>query len=581
MPETPAPDAPYRVLARAYRPTRLSQLIGQEALVRTLTNAFASGRIAHAFLLCGIRGVGKTTTARIIAAALNCTGADGTGGPTPEPCGQCPSCRAIRDGASLDVIEQDAASNTGKGEMIDLLEGTAYLPVASRYKVFILDEVHMLSDKAWASLLKTVEEPPPHVKFVFATTELRKVPMTVLSRCQRFDLRRVEAGVLAAHLGAIAAREGASAEPEALELIARAAEGSVRDALSLLDQAIAMSEEGVRAATVRAMLGLADQTRLIELFDRVTSGASAEVVERFAELHALGADPVAVLQDLLEISHWLSRLKVGADTGGTRFVATSAAMVKAMAERLSLGALSRAWQMLLRGIDEVRAAPDAAAAAEMILLRLACASELPPPAELMRLLQAPHGEPPVPLRAQADGGVPAGVHAAPVAAGGSAGPRAGGGSLALVRAAPKLEPEDAAEAGEPSSFPQLVDRLDRTGEKLLAAWLRQGGHLIRFEPGRLEFRAAPGLPADLANRLGTALHRMTGRRWVVALGKAEGEPTLAAQEDAQKAARLTELVADPRLRAVLDAFPGAAIVDVRATPASPGDPLPSKKEPAR
>ena len=377
--------ASYRVLARAYRPTRLSELIGQEALVRTLKNAFASGRVAHAFLLSGIRGVGKTTTARIIARGLNCTGADG---PTPEPCGECPSCRAIDEDRALDVIEMDAASQTGKADVLDLLEGISFVPTSSRYKVYILDEVHMLSDKAWNALLKSVEEPPPHCKFIFATTEVRKVPVTVLSRCQRFELRRVDAATLVRHLQAVCQREGVAASEQALGLIARAAEGSVRDSLSLLDQAIATSEGGIEAELVQAMLGLGDRVQLLELLAAVLDGKAGEVLDRYQELYALGADPAALAQDLLEITHWLSRLKIRPDAAAQLGIAAQAAeRAAAMAASVSLPVLARAWQMLLKGIDEVRTAPDAAAAAEMLLLRLACVGELPPPGELARLLR--------------------------------------------------------------------------------------------------------------------------------------------------------------------------------------------------
>ena len=342
--------ADYRVLARAYRPTRLSALIGQEALVRTLKNAFASGRVAHAFLLSGIRGVGKTTTARIIARGLNCTGPDGQGGPTPEPCGVCASCQAIDEDRALDVIEMDAASQTGKEDVLELLEGLQFLPSSSRYKVYILDEVHMLSSKAWNALLKTVEEPPPHAKFIFATTELRKVPITVLSRCQKFELRRVEPEELAAHLAGICAKEGVTVAPEALAMVARAAEGSVRDALSLLDQAIATAEGPVDGALVQSMLGLGDRLQLLDLFDTVMRGDAKGALERFGALYALGADPVAVAQDLLEVGHWLSRLKVAAEATSSLGIAAAAAeRAAAMAKELSLPVLARAWQMLLRG----------------------------------------------------------------------------------------------------------------------------------------------------------------------------------------------------------------------------------------
>lgn len=556
----------YRVLARAYRPTRLSALIGQDALVRTLKNAFASDRVAHAFLLSGIRGIGKTTTARIIARGLNCTGPDGAGGPTPEPCGQCPSCRSIDEDRSLDVIEMDAASQTGKDDVVDLLEGIGFVPTSSRYKVYILDEVHMLSAKAWAALLKTVEEPPPHAKFIFATTEVRKVPVTVLSRCQRFELRRVEASVLAAHLRAVCAAEGVEASDAALMLIARAGGGSVRDCLSLLDQAIATSEGPVEAGLVQAMLGLGDRQQVLELFGATLRGEAGEVLDRFQALYALGADPAAVIFDLLETAHWLSRLKVQPDAApGLGLGPEAADGARVLAEATSLPVLARAWQMLLKGIDEVRTAPDAAAAAEMLLLRLACVSELPPPAELARLLRAGAGAGPA-APAAAPPARPAppprAVPPAPVAV----------GEDRAVR-----QPAERPQRAEPQSFPELIACLREGGEAPLAAWLHSSTRLIRFEPGRLELRLAAGAPGDLLNRLGAAASRLTGRRWVVALGSAAGEPTLAQQEAARKQARLEELQREPAVQEVLAAFPGARLSDIRprrsdepAPPPAPG-----------
>ena len=394
--------ADYRVLARAYRPTRLSALIGQEALVRTLKNAFASGRVAHAFLLSGIRGVGKTTTARIIARGLNCTGPDGQGGPTPEPCGVCPSCTAIDEDRALDVIEMDAASQTGKDDVLELLEGLQFLPSYSRYKVYILDEVHMLSPKAWNALLKTVEEPPPHAKFIFATTEVRKVPITVLSRCQKFELRRVEPEELAAHLAGICAKEGVAVAPDALAMIARAAEGSVRDALSLLDQAIATAEGPVDGELVQSMLGLGDRLQLLDLFDTVMRGDARR-----------RAGAVRPSSTRWAPTRWPWRRTCSRSATGCRgsrwrprrppawaSPPPPPSVLRAMAKELSLPVLARAWQMLLRGIDEIRVAPDAAAAAEMLLLRLACVSDLPSPAELARLLRGGDGAEPVALPAR-------------------------------------------------------------------------------------------------------------------------------------------------------------------------------------
>ena len=565
MDPEPQRAAPYRVLARAYRPTRLTELIGQDVLVRTIRNAFASGRVAHAFLLSGIRGVGKTTTARIIARGLNCTGPDGNGGPTPEPCGACPSCRAIDQGRALDVIEMDAASQTGKGDVVELLQGVSFVPTSSRHKVYILDEVHMLSEKAWAALLKTVEEPPPHAKFIFATTEARKVPLTVLSRCQRFELRRVDAAMLAGHLRGICARERVEASDAALALIARAAEGSVRDSLSLLDQAIATSEAGpVEADLVRDMLGLGDRVRLLELFEALLRGDPGEALERFQALHGLGADPGAVVLDLLEIAHWLSRLRVQpADAASSLGLAAPVAdRAAALAEGTSLPVLARAWQMLLKGVDEVRAAPDAAAAAEMLLLRVACAADLPPPAELARLLRdgAPSATPSATPR------VPPAAPDPPAARAPGAGPRPVAAALPRSAVAPvpaepaRVPPEP---TPGPASFAGLVACLRDGGEAPLAAWLQQSAHLIRFEPGRLELRLAQGAPSNLISRLGEAAARLTGRRWVVALGSAEGSATLAEQDAARKARRLAEAEADAAVREVLRAFPGATLHDIR------------------
>ncbi|MBX6321707.1 MAG: DNA polymerase III subunit gamma/tau, partial [Rhodospirillaceae bacterium] len=369
---------PYRVLARKYRPVRLDDLVGQEAMVRTLLNAFASGRVAHAFILTGVRGVGKTTTARIIARGLNCTGADGSGGPTPNPCGVCESCRAIAEDRHVDVIEMDAASRTGVDDIRELIDSVRYRPVSARYKVYIVDEVHMLSRAAFNALLKTLEEPPPHVKFVFATTEIRKVPVTVLSRCQRFDLRRLDAETLARHFARIAEAEGVAISAEALALIARAADGSVRDGLSLLDQAMALAEGERGAAEVRAMLGLVDRSQLFDLVDAVAAADAKGALDRFGAMYEAGADPLSALQDLLDLIHWVTRLKLVPEIADSPVVSElERVRGRALAERLSMGDLSRAWQMLLKGIAEVQMAPAPVHAAEMVLVRLAYASGLP------------------------------------------------------------------------------------------------------------------------------------------------------------------------------------------------------------
>ncbi len=385
-----AAEAPagYRVLARKYRPTIFADLIGQEAMVRTLTNALASGRLAHAFMLSGVRGIGKTTTARIIARALNCIGADGSGGPTPAPCGVCQHCTAIAADRHMDVIEMDAASRTGVDEIRELLDGTRYRPTSARYKIYIIDEVHMLSRNAFNALLKTLEEPPEHVRFVFATTEIRKVPITVLSRCQRFDLRRIDQERLAQHLADIAGREGASITAPALHLLARAADGSVRDGLSLLDQAIAHSDGKVDDETVRRMLGLADRTVTYDLTDAVLRGAIAEALELVAAQYRAGADPVEMLSDMLDLTHWLTRIKVDPASLDAPGVA-EAERVRGgeIAKSLSMGEATRLWQMLLKGLGEVRTAPSPLQAAEMVLIRIAYAARLPTPAEALRQAQ--------------------------------------------------------------------------------------------------------------------------------------------------------------------------------------------------
>jgi DNA polymerase III subunit gamma/tau len=581
---------PYRVLARTYRPQRLSELIGQDALVRTLTNAMASGRIAHAFLLAGIRGIGKTTTARIIAKGLNCTGQDGQGGPTPEPCGICPSCRSLVEERPMDVIEMDAATRTGIDDIREIVDAVRYAPAASRYKVYIIDEVHMLSEKAFNGLLKTLEEPPPHAKFIFATTEVRKLPVTVLSRCQRFDLKRVEALVLEAHLARIATKESVTVEPEALALLARAAEGSVRDALSLLDQAIALSDGPVTTSAVAGMLGLGDRQLLIDLFADVIGGKAAAGLDRSRELYRLGAEPTAVLLDLLEIAHWLSCSKIDR-YAGSAFATTPEAVAagQALAEKLDLAVLARAWQVLMKGLDEVRAAPDAAQALEMVLLRLAAMGPLPTPGEVLDALgraeartsgnggapasgsrpQAPTRPPaPPPMariapleprreetRTSSDGGqrpVPdqrSPARHAPDAGSSAHRPKAG----QLAARAPT----------EPADFADLVRLLHRRGQPLLASYLKEGAHLIGFQKDRIELRLAPGLPRDISGKLSEALLEMTGRRWLIALSQNGGAASLAEQE-ADERQRLIQAVAeDAAVREVLDAFPGATIVDIR------------------
>jgi len=546
--------APYRVLARKYRPSDFTGLIGQEALVRTLSNAFATGRIAHAFMLTGVRGVGKTTTARIIARALNCIGPDGRrSAPTIHPCGVCEPCVAIAESRHVDVQEMDAASRTGIDDIREIIEGVRYAPASARYKVYIIDEVHMLSKQAFNGLLKTLEEPPPHVKFVFATTEIRKVPVTVLSRCQRFDLRRVETPELVAHLRAISATENVNVEDGALALIARAAEGSVRDALSLLDQAIAHGDGGAIAADgVRAMLGLADRGRVLDLFEKLLGGQIADALGDLSALYDRGADPLAVMQDLLETTHFLTRLKVAPGAEGF-FDGGSAEARRAadMAAKLSVPTLSRAWQMLLKGLFEVRDATRPIQAAEMAMIRLAYAADLPPTDKLVRDLL--------------DGESPAQRAAAPASLSSGASARV---SLRTGESAASAQrvPQPTAEIQNAPMLRSLEDiaALAATkGAQVFKVHVENDMHLVRLEPGQIEFRPGPRAPRSLSGDLAQKLKEWTGARWVVTVAREGGAPTLAEQKRAASAAKLESVMQEPMVRAVLDRFPGAEIVAVR------------------
>ncbi len=560
------PEGAYRVLARKYRPTRLSELAGQEAIVRILTNAIAQERIAQAFLLTGVRGTGKTTTARIIARALNCVGPDGEGGPTPAPCGVCEHCRAIAEDRHVDVIEMDAASRTGVADIRELIEGVRYRPVSARRKVYIIDEVHMLSTSAFNALLKTLEEPPPHVVFIFATTELRKVPITVQSRCQRLTLRRIDEAVLRDRFAAIVEKEEVAAEPAAIALIAKAADGSARDGLSLLDQAIAHTGGEVTAAQVVEMLGLADRTRIFDLFEAALRGKLPEALALLSDMYASGADPASLLSDLLELTHFLTRAKVVPamlEEPGTPEAERTRG--KALSEGLSLPVLSRTWQVLLKGLQETQAAERPLQAAEMVLIRLAYMSDLPTPEALVRQLKdggaagagaAPAAETP-----------PAGP--APVSAGGGNG---GGGTTALARQAapePQGHPETEAQpaagtAAVPESFEGLVQLFWDRKEGRLAVHLSEHVHLVRYAPGILEFRPGALAPPKLAGSVGRHLQDWTGRRWMVSVSEGEaGAPTLAEQRQAAEAAERDEVLKHPLVQAALETFPGAELLAIR------------------
>jgi len=554
---TPAPvegdGEAYTVLARKYRPKTFEDLIGQEAMVRTLTNAFATGRIAHAFMLTGVRGVGKTTTARLLARALN-NETDVIDKPSLALTAFGRHDASIMAGQHMDVMEMDAASHTGVNDIRDILESVRYAPVEARYKVYVLDEVHMLSNQAFNALLKTLEEPPPHAKFIFATTEIRKVPVTILSRCQRFDLRRVEPEILVEHLGRIATKEGMKVEDDALALIARAAEGSVRDGLSLLDQALVQGERGepVATDTVRDMLGLADRSQTIALFEQIMAGRTPEAIETFRTLYGYGADPVQVTNDLLEHCHAASVAKM-LGPNATRLPNDQAQRLAAMGSAVSAGTLSRTWSMLLKALDEVRRAPSPADAVEMAIVRLAYAADLPGPEEALKKLQ--NGEAP-----------------------GGAGPNAprggGGGASAQLAARPVMAPS----LPDPQSFEAVVALIGEKREIALQMDVQRYVRPVSFKPGALTYEPVDGAPANLATRLSSRLKEWTGRQWfVVANGQGGGE-TLIEVEKRGRAQERAEVEADPFVVAVLAAFPGAVVGEIKTLapsvemPAIPDEP---------
>jgi len=567
MTETPAAAAPYRVLARKYRPQSFADLIGQEAMVRTLSNAFDTGRIAQAYLFTGVRGVGKTTTARILARALNYELPGEVDRPSIHLDRPGTHCQAIMEGRHVDVMEIDAASHTGIDDVRQITDGARYAPVSARYKVYIVDEVHMLSEKAWNAFLKTLEEPPAHVKFMFATTEIRKVPVTVLSRCQRFDLRRVEADVLVNHLSGICAREGVTVEADALGLIARAGEGSVRDSLSMLDQAIAHGAGTVTAENVRRMLGLADRTRIIDLFEHLMKGDVAAAMAEFKSQYDDGADPEIVLGELAEFVHFVTRVKVApAAADDVAFSETERSRGRDFAARLSHRVLARAWQMLMKGIEEVARSPKPLASADMVLVRIAYAADLPTPDEALRML--------------ADGSGAVGAGAAPrLPSGGS-----GGGASAQVASAggaPRLSsvarPEGApvamreqaqpAAAAQPhlvlATFADIIKLAAEKRDVRLKQQLEGDMHVVRCEDGRLDFRPTRSAAPTLAGDLQKKLTDWTGRRWVVTISSEQGEQTVRERLAAEQADRERGVLAHPAVQAVLAKFPGAEIVAVR------------------
>ncbi|GLR89096.1 DNA polymerase III subunit gamma/tau [Bradyrhizobium iriomotense] len=560
------PGTPYRVLARKYRPSSFDDLIGQEAVVRTVSNAFETGRIPQAWILTGVRGVGKTTTARILARALNYEMPDGSvKGPTIHMPTLGVHCQAIMESRHMDVLEMDAASHTGVDDVRQINDSVRYAPASARYKVYIIDEVHMLSTAAFNAFLKTLEEPPEHAKFVFATTEIRKVPVTVLSRCQRFDLRRVEADVLMKHLSNIAAKESVEIEPEALGIIARAAEGSVRDSLSLLDQAIAHAAGTVKADAVRQMLGLADRTRVIDLFDSLVRGDIASAFKEFRDQYDTGADPIVVLSDLAEFVNFVTRVKiVPATADNVAYGETERLRARDFASKISMRVLSRMWQMLLKGITEVQAATRPAAAAEMVLVRIAYVADLPTPDEAIRMLEQNGGASPVVSGGSAARSTPAApvASAAPLRAPASPSSFGGGGARPQM-AAPAPETQGSAPALRITSFTQLVALAGQKRDLMTKGALEGDMRLVRFEDGRLEVALEPNASKTMISELARKFELWTGRRWTVIVSNEQGQPTLRSLNQAAKQEHARTAEADPRVQEVLSRFPGAKVVEVR------------------
>jgi DNA polymerase III subunit gamma/tau len=587
---------PYVVLARKYRPETFTDLIGQEAMVKTLTNAFASDRIAQGYMLTGVRGVGKTTTARILARALNYAKQGLPDRPTIAMDGYGDHCADIIASRHPDVLEMDAASNTGIENIREIIESARYKPIIARTKVFIIDEVHMLSKGAFNALLKTLEEPPAHVKFIFATTEIRKVPVTVLSRCQRFDLRRVDVPVLVKHFDRIVTAEGATAENEALMLIARAAEGSVRDGLSILDQGIAMGSGAVTAPSVRAMLGLADRGRVFDLLGALLSGNAPEALAGLASLHHDGAEAVQVLADLADAVHVTTRVKTaGRDAAGDALSAEEKRRAGALAESLSLPILSRAWQMLLKGIEEAGKAPNPLAAADMVLIRIAYTSDLPTPDDLIRTLgggvvaraggqagQAPGRDTPAPSRGPLNASPGAPTRATrPVAPAPT--DLDDGDDTSSVPPWEDLPPEaDGSYIDEetaplvprfnlnPGNFQEVVELVGQKRDAKLRIHLEEHVSLIKFETGQIELKLLDGAPQNLAGDLGEKLTKWTSRRWVVVVGKGQGQRPIGEVNREIAAKQLAEVKAHPAVAAVLRMFPEVEVKTVKPLPGMAG-----------
>ncbi len=566
MSESEQEQVPYRVLARKYRPQNFDDLIGQDALVRTLKNAIESGRIAHAFMLTGIRGVGKTTTARIIAKALNYTGADGTAGPTTGVTDDCETCKAITEDRHPDVMEMDAASRTGIDDIREILDGVRYAPTSARYKIYIIDEVHMLSKAAFNALLKTLEEPPEHVKFIFATTEIRKVPVTVLSRCQRFDLRRIDADVLADYYGQIAGREKTETESAALNLIARAADGSVRDGLSLLDQSIALGEGKVTETQVKEMLGMADQALITDLLEYVLKGQPAESLAIMNDLYQKGADPIVIIQDMLSLIHEMTKHRALPANKNTQ-VTGEEERVQNLADMLSMPTLSRAWQIILKGLAEVNTAPNAQKAAEMVVLRLTYAADMPDPADLLKKIEkaGSASTSAMSMQAAANAPTPSGATLQSDVTQPDQGTGSGSQGQTMMAATPALEIQSEENTDHPIAIKtvrDVVTVLEKNGDMILATQVRMFVHPIKIAEGLIEFRPADDAPERLAPELSRAMKAITGNRWVITVSPDIGEATLAQQADEQEDALRNHILEQPLVQNIIKFFPDAQLKEI-------------------
>jgi len=543
-------SSPYKVLARKYRPESFAELRGQDTMVRILKNAFAADRIAHSFILTGIRGTGKTTTARIIAKGLNCIGVDGTGQPTTDPCGKCENCIAIIEGRHVDVIEMDAASQTGVGDIREIIDSVHYSTTSARYKIYIIDEVHMLSTSAFNALLKTLEEPPLHVKFIFATTEIRKVPVTVLSRCQRFDLKRVEPEILITHLKSIADREQVKISEAAISIIVRASEGSVRDAMSMMDQAIAHGAEETSVEQVREMIGLADRSRILDLFSLIMEGNALSALNELSAQYAAGADPIVILKDLAEVTHWISVVKISPNTSEDPTVTTDERdRGLKFSNQLSMRSLTRMWQMLLKVLEEISFAPNSMMAAEMAIIRLTHVSELPSPDELIRKLEK-NSYPEVQVGDVKKKSDNKSTVTSSIVSSGS------GVAIAKV----KEIIEDPLQQFK--TFEDVVSLIRFNRDMKLLVETENYLRLVKYKPGRIEFQLTQEASIDIPSRLAKKLKSWTGENWGITIVNEGGGPTIGEKRDASKQNLHLKVMKHPMVKSVLENFPGSNIHEV-------------------